>query len=86
MGQPSRDFEAMVRAKRIVHAAHPVMDWMIGNVAVKIDPAGFPKPDKGGSTERIDGVVCNIMALGRAMLAEADDATSIPDDYEVVVA
>lgn len=86
MGQPSRDFEAMVRSKRIVHTAHPVMDWMVGNVAVDIDPAGFPKPHKGKSTEKIDGVVCAIMGLGRAMVAEADSATQIPDDYEVVVA
>ena len=85
MGQPSRDFEAMVRAQRIVHMAHPVMDWMIGNVAVDIDPAGFPKPHKGKSTERIDGVVCGIMALGRTMLAEADASTVIPDGYEVLV-
>ena len=64
------------------------MDWMIGNVAVSIDPAGFPKPNKGKSTDRIDGVVAAIMALGRAMLAEAeteDEGTSIPDDYEVLV-
>ena len=61
------------------------MDWMIGNAAVKIDPAGFPKPDKSGSTERIDGVVCGIMALGRAMLAEADVSTIVPDNYEVLV-
>jgi len=85
MGQPSRDFEAMVRAQRIVHMAHPVMDWMIGNVAVDIDPAGFPKPHKGKSTERIDGVVCGIMSLGRAMLAEADASTVIPEGYEVLV-
>ena len=85
MGTPSRDFEAMVRGRRIVHMAHPVMDWMIGNVAVDIDPAGFPKPHKGKSTEKIDGVVCAIMALGRAMLAEADAATIVPDDYEVMV-
>jgi len=85
MGQPSRDFEAMVRAKRIVHNSHPVMDWMIGNVAVKIDPTGFPKPDKSSSTERIDGVVCGIMALGRAMLAETDAGTEVPSDYEVLV-
>ena len=85
MGQPSRDFEAMVRAKRVAHMAHPVMDWMIGNVAVDIDPAGFPKPHKGKSMDRIDGVVCAIMALGRAMLAEADASTVIPEDYEVVV-
>ena len=88
MGQPSRDFEAMIRARRIVHGAHPVMDWMVGNVAAAIDPAGFPKPHKGKSTDRIDGVVAAIMALGRTMLAEAeveDEGTQVPADYEVLV-
>ncbi len=36
----------------------------------------------------VDGVVAAIMALGRAMLAEAemeDEGTVVPDDYEVLV-
>jgi phage terminase large subunit-like protein len=84
MGQPTRDFGAMVLDKRVVHDGHPVMDWCISNVAVDIDPAGFPKPNKGKSTERIDGAVVAIMALGRAMVVEADQGTEIPEDYEVV--
>jgi phage terminase large subunit-like protein len=74
----------MVLDKRVVHDGHPVMDWCISNVAVDIDPAGFPKPNKGKSTERIDGAVVAIMALGRAMVVEADQGTEIPEDYEVV--
>lgn len=84
MGQPSRDFEAMVHAKRMVHNANPVLDWMIGNVAVEIDAAGFPKPHKGKSTEKIDGVVCVVMALGRTMLAETAPTVKIPSGYTVV--
>jgi phage terminase large subunit-like protein len=41
---------------------------MASNVMVYTDPAGNIKPDKGKSTEKIDGIVALIMALGRAML------------------
>ena len=37
-------------------------------MAVKQDPAGNFKPDKSKSSERIDGIVALIMALGRAAL------------------
>jgi phage terminase large subunit-like protein len=36
-------------------------------VAVAQDPAGNLKPAKDKSTERIDGIVAIIMAIGRAM-------------------
>ena len=34
------------------------------------DPAGNIKPDKAKSTERIDGIVAALMALGRVMVAD----------------
>jgi phage terminase large subunit-like protein len=34
------------------------------------DPAGNLKPAKDKSTERIDGIVALIMAIGRAMVAQ----------------
>jgi phage terminase large subunit-like protein len=43
---------------------------MASNVAVAQDPAGNLKPAKDKSTERIDGIVAIIMALGRAMLPQ----------------
>ncbi len=39
-------------------------------VAVAEDPAGNLKPAKDKSTERIDGIVALIMAIGRAMVAQ----------------
>lgn len=53
-------------SKRLYHGGNPVLRWMADNVAVKQDPAGNFKPDKSKSTERIDGMVALIMALGRA--------------------
>ena len=41
---------------------------MASNVAVDLDAAGNLKASKKKSTERIDGIVATIMALGRTML------------------
>ena len=45
---------------------------MAANVAVAQDPAGNLKPAKDKSTERIDGIVALIMAIGRALVAEEE--------------
>ena len=50
------------------------------NVAVAQDPAGNLKPAKDKSTERIDGIVAIIMALGRAMLPEESEPA-----YQVLI-
>ena len=42
------------------------------DVAVAQDPAGNLKPAKDKSTERIDGIVALIMAIGRAMIAQEE--------------
>jgi phage terminase large subunit-like protein len=47
---------------------------MAANVAVAQDPAGNLKPAKDKSTERIDGIVATIMAIGRAMVDQASGA------------
>ncbi len=51
---------------------------MASNVAVEIDAAGNLKPSKKKSTERIDGIVAGIMALGRALL-QSDTYNSVYD-------
>ena len=60
----------MVISAKLRHGSCPVMRWMASNVAVETDAAGNLKPSKKHSTERIDGIVAGIMALGRAMVAE----------------
>jgi len=47
-------------------------DRMSGNVAVAQDPAGNLKPAKNKSTERIDGIVALIMAIGRSLVAQEE--------------
>ena len=69
MSGPSKELERLVLAHAFRHGGQPVARWMAGNVAVAMDPAGNVKPDKAASTQRIDGVVAAVMALGRASAA-----------------
>lgn len=68
MSEPSKLLERMILAGDVRHGGNKVLRWQVSNVVVKQDPAGNIKPDKSKSSDRIDGVVASIMALGRAML------------------
>lgn len=68
LSEPSKEFERLIVSGKIRHGGHPVLRWMVSNVQTTEDAAGNIKPDKGKSTEKIDGVVASIMAIGRAML------------------
>ena len=80
MSAPTRELEKLVVSKKLAHGANPVTRWMAANVAVAQDPAGNLKPAKDKSTERIDGIVALIMALGRAILPEEEEPA-----YQVMI-
>ena len=46
---------------------------MASNVSIEMDAAGNIKPSKRKSTQKIDGIVATVMALGRAI-------NSVPED------
>jgi phage terminase large subunit-like protein len=75
MSSPTKEVEKMVLGQELAHGGNPVLAWMISNVAIRMDPAGNKKPDKEKSTERIDGAVALIMAIGRAM--KRNNTTSV---------
>lgn len=64
MTAPSKLLETMIIDGTLRHGAHPVLRWMAGNVAIETDAAGNIKPSKKTSTEKIDGIVALVMALG----------------------
>ncbi len=66
MSAPTKELEKLVLSRRLAHGGNPVLAWMASNVIIASDPAGNVKPDKGKSTEKIDGIVAAIMALDRA--------------------
>ena len=68
MSAPTKELLTLILGKKINHGGNPVLRWMASNVSVKQDPAGNLKPDKEKSSEKIDGIVSLIMALGRAIV------------------
>ncbi|MBS7738368.1 MAG: terminase large subunit [Chelatococcus sp.] len=67
LGEASVEFEKMVYAKTMDHGGHPVLRWMMENVVLHIDRNGNFKPDKGKSSEKIDGIVAGVTGLALAM-------------------
>jgi phage terminase large subunit-like protein len=61
---PSKELERLVLANGFHHGGHPVLRQHAKVVAIETDPADNIKPAKNKSSQRIDGIVAAIMALG----------------------
>ena len=72
MANPTKELLALLIEARIRVGSNPVLRWMASNMTVKMDPAGNVKPDKGAATEKIDGMVALIMALGLSLAEEIE--------------
>jgi len=65
LSAPSKQLENWCVSGKLIHGAHPVLSWQAANVAIQQDSAaGNIKPSKAKSTERIDGIVSLVMAIG----------------------
>ena len=67
MSAPTKELEKLVLKKQIAHGNNPVFRWQIGNVQLRTDPAGNIIVAKDKSSEKVDGVVSLVMALGEWM-------------------
>lgn len=77
MTAPTKELIKLVVEGKLRHHGHLVLRWMAANTATEQDAAGNLKPSKKKSTERIDGIVGVIMALGRALLAGGGDGPTL---------
>jgi phage terminase large subunit-like protein len=82
MGAPTKELERLVMGHGYDHGNHPVLNWMASNAAVVTDAAGNIKPAKDKATEKIDGIVAQIMAVGLSMAGNSD----VPFDIQAMVA
>lgn len=78
MSPLSKEFERLILEKKIDIVNNPVLEWNLANVMLDIDAAGNIKPSKAKSTDKIDGIVAAIMAVGRA-ITQADEGPSVYD-------
>lgn len=64
MSGPSKELERLVLSNGFHHGGHPLLRRHAQAVAVETDAAGNIKPSKAKSTQRIDGIVSGVMAIG----------------------
>lgn len=82
MNAPFREFLELIIGKRIFHDGNPVLRWMASNTAAETK-GGLIKPSKDKSTEKIDGIVALVMALGLAIAEPPAPKLDYYDTHEV---
>ena len=85
MSTPTKEFYRLLMEGQIIHAGHPVLRWMAGNVVVETDAAENIKATKAKSKEKIDGIVASIMALDRCLRNEGEQQGSVYDQRGLLV-
>ncbi len=80
MSTPTKEFYRLLMEGQIIHAGHPVLRWMAGNVVIETDAAENIKVTKAKSKEKIDGIVASIMALDRCLRNEGEPQGSVYDE------
>ena len=84
LSEPMKYVERMAYSDQIHHNNNPVMDWMLGNVAVLKDTNGNIKPNKSKSADKIDGVAAMLNAVSVWLNTENEDNTSYYDDNDLI--
>jgi phage terminase large subunit-like protein len=68
------ELDAAIRSGRLRHDGNPVLDWCLGNVVGKADRRGNLYPTKQRAEQKIDAAVALMMAVGRAMVEDENEA------------
>jgi phage terminase large subunit-like protein len=77
MSQAMKEVEALILSKRLHHNGNKVLTWMMGNVVGHYDAKENIYPNKDVATNKIDGAVALIMAIGLWMMPREETP-----DYE----
>ena len=85
MSTPTKEFYRLLMEGQIIHAGHPVLRWMAGNVVIETDAAENIKVTKAKSKEKIDGIVASIMALDRCLRNQGEPQGSVYDERGLLV-
>tara|TARA_R110000787_G_scaffold100060_1_gene204882 strand:+ start:5599 stop:7182 length:1584 start_codon:yes stop_codon:yes gene_type:complete len=72
MSAPTKELEKIILKKKLNHLGNPVLRWQMQNVSLRTDPAENIKVDKAKSSEKVDGIVATVMALGEFLTDETE--------------
>jgi phage terminase large subunit-like protein len=80
---PSKELEKMVLKREINHLRNPVLRWQCENVMLQTDAADNIKINKQKSSEKVDGMVALVMAIGE-MMTDEHEADSIYNERGIL--
>lgn len=83
MSAPTKALELKVLKKEINHLNNPVLRWQCENVQIQTDPAENVKINKQKSSEKVDGMVALVMAVGE-MMTDESDGESVYDERGIL--
>ena len=76
MSYPTKKLEEMVTNKQLKHNGNKAMRWMVSNIMIERDAADNIKINKAKSSEKVDGPVSLVMALGTLLDYERKNINS----------
>ena len=85
MSAPTKELEKMVLKNEINHLGNPVLRWQMQNVSLRTDPAENIKIDKAKSSEKVDGIVALVMALGEWMTDDTEGESVYSDRGLIII-
>lgn len=77
MNEPCRKLEAFAIDKQLFHGGNPLLEWQITNVVIHQNMNGEVRPSKQKSTNKIDGIIAGLMAMGSWMYPETETISDI---------
>jgi len=76
MSYPTKKLEEMVTNRQLKHNGNKAMRWMVSNIMIERDAADNIKINKAKSSEKVDGPVSLVMALGTMLDYERKNINS----------
>ena len=78
MNEPCRKLETMIVNKEVFHGSNPVLDWMNNNTMAVTNNNNQMRVDKNKSTDKVDGMVALLMAIGGYIHTDSNIIQTIP--------
>ena len=86
LSDPMKELEAAIQSGRFHHDGNPILTWCISNVVAKYLPGNddVVRPIKERNENKIDGALSLIMAVGRIILSDQEENSSIYENSDVL--
>lgn len=78
MNEPCNKLETMITNKEFFHGSNPVLDWMNNNTMAVVNNNNQMRVDKNKSTDKVDGIVALLMAIGGHIHTDSNVIQTLP--------